>query len=76
MNKGVRKGVRWVFFGASIFYRTLDRTLSGQQPKSAFDYNNIALSGQVSGAVRPVPKSVCPSGGVCLRTPPYGHSGN
>jgi hypothetical protein len=72
---GVRKGVRKVFLEVSIFFRTLDRTLSGHLAFLSPVNNALQVSGRVSGLTVYPSQSVCPSGGESLRLPPYGHSG-
>jgi hypothetical protein len=72
---GVRKGVRKVFLEVSIFFRTLDRTLSGHLAFLSPVNNALQVSGSPSGLTVYPSKSVCPSGGESLRLPPYGHFG-
>lgn len=75
INSGVRKPVRRVFLKASIFFRTLDETLSGHLALLSPINNALQVSGRVSGLTVYLSKSVCPSGGESFRLPPYGHSG-
>lgn len=58
--------VRWVSGNVLKFCRTDSRTVAGHLAFFANKYNNMKLSGQLSGAVRRVANARCLSGGVSL----------